>query len=340
MVIVHGVDITVCLIIIVLLFSFGLLPKLGWMGKAYNRVRTTGQTYSPESRDLNLEDDEENNPSARITGNVLDFVLPIGVLIVLAMCQGELFLAVVASILTCMVLYIPRKKLSPARYFDLAMHGFCNMILTIAIIFFAFVMQEAIADIGIAGYVIHAVRPIMNAPVFPMITFLLVAVLNFSTGSIRGITSIVTPIILPLCFSDGVNPLLRKQKGLTQKEMAEAVGVEVSTIAMWESGKRTPSFKLLNDLSDLFDKSIDYILGISDDDRSPKLNDAQVEQLGTWEIQSELIDILRQYLQLDEYGKMNVRSLLNRELVRCQEQGTANSVGGLKIGIQYNSVEQ
>ena len=133
---------------------------------------------------------------------------------------------------------------------------------------------------------------------------------------------------------------LRKQKGLTQKEMAEAVGVGVSTVAMWESGKRTPSFKLLNDLSDLFDKSIDYILGTSDDDRSPKLNDAQVEQLGTWEIQSELIDILRQYLQLDEYGKMNVRSLLNRELVRCQEQGTANSVGGLKIGIQYNSVEQ
>lgn len=133
---------------------------------------------------------------------------------------------------------------------------------------------------------------------------------------------------------------LRKQKGLTQKEMAEAVGVGVSTVAMWESGKRTPSFKLLNDLSDLFDKSIDYILGTSDDDRSPKLNDAQVEQLGTWEIQSELIDILRQYLQLDEYGKMNVRSLLNRELVRCQEQGTANSVGGVKIGIQYDGVEQ
>lgn len=124
---------------------------------------------------------------------------------------------------------------------------------------------------------------------------------------------------------------LRKQKGLTQKEMAEAVGVGVSTVAMWESGKRTPSFKLLNDLSDLFDKSIDYILGTSDDDRSPKLNDAQVEQLGTWEIQSELIDILRQYLQLDEYGKMNIRSLLNRELVRCQEQGTAERVGGLKL---------
>lgn len=195
-------------VIVVPLFSFGLLPKIGRMRGAYERVRITGQTYSPESRDLNLEDEEEDNPAARITGNVLDFVLPIGVLIALAIFQGELFLAVVASILTCLALYIPRKKLSPTRFFDLAMHGFCNMIPTIAIIFFAFVMQEAMTDIGIADYVIRAVRPIMSAPVFPTITFLLVAVLNFSTGSVWGIPAIVTPIILPLCFSIGASPLL------------------------------------------------------------------------------------------------------------------------------------
>lgn len=88
------------------------------------------------------------------------------------------------------------------------MHGFCNMIPTIAIIYFAFVMQEAMSDIGIAGYIINAVRPFVNAAVFPMITFLLVAILNFSTGSVWGIPAIVTPIILPLAFSIGANPLL------------------------------------------------------------------------------------------------------------------------------------
>ena len=31
-------------------------------------------------------------------------------------------------------------------------------------------------DIGIAGYVINLVEPMMSAPVFPMMTFLLVAV--------------------------------------------------------------------------------------------------------------------------------------------------------------------
>ena len=67
----------------------------------------TGQPYSAESQDLNLED-AEDGPAARISGNVLDFALPIGVLIVLAIWNGELFLAVLGAILTCMVLYIPR----------------------------------------------------------------------------------------------------------------------------------------------------------------------------------------------------------------------------------------
>ena len=194
-------------VILVPLFSLGWLPKMGQMRKAYDRVWTTGQPYSAESQDLNLED-AEDGPAARISGNVLDFALPIGVLIVLAIWNGELFLAVLGAILTCMVLYIPRKKLSLAKFFDLVMHGFCNMIPTIAIIFFAFVMQEAMTDIGIAGYVINLVEPMMSAPVFPMMTFLLVAVLNFSTGSVWGIPAIVTPIILPLCFSIGANPLL------------------------------------------------------------------------------------------------------------------------------------
>lgn len=195
-------------VVIVPLFCFGFLPKLGRMKKAYNRVKTTGKVYSPESRELNLEEEDEDARAVEVKGNILDFILPVGVLIVLAIWSGELFLAVAAAILTCLALYVPRKKLTLTRFCDLAMHGFCNMIPTIAIIYFAFVMQEAMSDIGIAGYIINAVRPFVNAAVFPMITFVLVALLNFSTGSVWGIPAIVTPIILPLAFSIGANPLL------------------------------------------------------------------------------------------------------------------------------------
>ena len=194
-------------VVIVPLFSLGLVPKLGQMKKAYQRVQTSGCVYSPESQDLNLEEEEEDG-QPQLQGRLLDFLLPVGVLIVLAIGTGELFLAVLAAIVTCLILYVPGKKLSMTRFCDLAMHGFCSMIPTIAIIYFAFVMQEAMTDIGMAEYVISAVTPYMNAQVFPVITFLLVALLNFSTGSVWGIPAIVTPIILPLAFSIGADPML------------------------------------------------------------------------------------------------------------------------------------
>jgi len=115
---------------------------------------------------------------------------------------------------------------------------------------------------------------------------------------------------------------LRKQKGLTQIELAETLGVGVSTVAMWESGKRTPNFKLLNDLSDLFDKTIEYILGTSDDDKSPKPNDAQIEQLGTWAIEDDCRKIMKDYMSLDEFGKAAVENLIQMERLRCMNQQT------------------
>ena len=194
-------------VLMVPLFSLGVAPKMGYMKKAYDRVKATGITYSPESADLNLEEDEDD-PADHVVGSAWDFVLPIGILIALSVFTGDIFLAVLGAIVTCFLLYIPRKKMSLTRFCDLAMHGFCNLIPTVAVIFFAFVMQEAMMDIDIAGYVIHGILPIMSAPLFPMITFLLVAALNFSTGSVWGIPAIVAPIIMPLCFQLGANPLV------------------------------------------------------------------------------------------------------------------------------------
>lgn len=194
-------------VFIVPLFILGVIPKIGRMKKAYKRVEQTGRVYSPESNLLNLEEIEEDKaPEAK--GNILDFVLPVGTLIVLAIICGELFLAVIAAIAVCFILYIPRRKMSITKFCDLAMHGFCNMIPTVAIIFFAFVMQESMSDIGIANYIIDAVRPFMSAELFPALAFLVVAVLNFSTGSVWGIPAIVVPIMLPLALSIGANPLL------------------------------------------------------------------------------------------------------------------------------------
>lgn len=42
---------------------------------------------------------------------------------------------------------------------------------------------------------------------------------------------------------------LRKEKGMTQIELATALGVSSGTVAMWETGKRKPSFEMFEKLT-------------------------------------------------------------------------------------------
>lgn len=57
---------------------------------------------------------------------------------------------------------------------------------------------------------------------------------------------------------------LRKEFNITQQELADKINGAKCTIAMYENGKRKPSIKVLLKLSQIFDCSIDYILGKSD----------------------------------------------------------------------------
>ena len=53
---------------------------------------------------------------------------------------------------------------------------------------------------------------------------------------------------------------LRKQKGLTQKQLADIVAVDQRTISAWEKGICEPSFQALSMLCDIFEETFDEIL--------------------------------------------------------------------------------
>ena len=54
---------------------------------------------------------------------------------------------------------------------------------------------------------------------------------------------------------------LRKQKGLTQEDLANALGVSNQAVSKWESAQCCPDIQLLPDIAELFDVSIDELLG-------------------------------------------------------------------------------
>ena len=126
---------------------------------------------------------------------------------------------------------------------------------------------------------------------------------------------------------------LRKKCGYTQVSLAETLGVSKGTVAMWETGKRTPDFETLIRLSDLFDVRTYYILGKSNDSSSAKLSDDDIEQLGRWELESVYTDLMKLYLSLDSFGQKDVENLIKSEAQRCKEQNTLQDVSNMAVQI-------
>lgn len=71
---------------------------------------------------------------------------------------------------------------------------------------------------------------------------------------------------------------LRKEKGLTQLELAEAVKVSRQAVSKWESGGGTPSTENLRGLSELYGVSVDYLL--NEEEQKPENGNVPKDESG------------------------------------------------------------
>jgi transcriptional regulator with XRE-family HTH domain len=55
---------------------------------------------------------------------------------------------------------------------------------------------------------------------------------------------------------------LRKQSGMTQRQLADKLGITKSVVSYYELSERTPSADVLKDIALIFRVSTDYLLGI------------------------------------------------------------------------------
>ena len=57
---------------------------------------------------------------------------------------------------------------------------------------------------------------------------------------------------------------LRKEKNITQKQLASALNLSAVGIQNYEGGRRKPAYDILIALADYFNVSLDYLVGRSD----------------------------------------------------------------------------
>lgn len=130
---------------------------------------------------------------------------------------------------------------------------------------------------------------------------------------------------------------LRGENGITQVQLAEQLGVSKGTVAMWEIGKREPNFDTLVQLSDIFDRRTDYILGHSEDASSVQLSEDKNEQLGRWEAEDSFYQTILQYLRLDHFGKRTVERVVDAEIERCREQESLFPESNFKLIVRIKA---
>ena len=82
---------------------------------------------------------------------------------------------------------------------------------------------------------------------------------------------------------------LRIEKKLTQKQIAERIGLAISAVSSYESGTRYPSYEVLVKLAHIFQVSTDYLLGMTDKRNIDVtgLDDSEIELV------SQLVDMLK-----------------------------------------------
>ena len=135
---------------------------------------------------------------------------------------------------------------------------------------------------------------------------------------------------------------LRKENGMTQTALAEALGVTKGTVSTWETNSRTPSFEALDSMSNIFKRSFDYIMGKSDDATPRVQSEENLEDLALSQVEDDLTEYALKYARLDSYGREAVEAIIRAEYNRCRSENTLASVTAYygSISVRKESSEE
>lgn len=102
---------------------------------------------------------------------------------------------------------------------------------------------------------------------------------------------------MQLSISDNIRSF-RKQRKLTQEQLAEVLGVTAGAVHKWESGLSVPELPMIVDLADFFDASVDALLGYEMKDNRLEATIRRLKQFGH---EKERIGLLEAEKALKKY---------------------------------------
>ena len=95
--------------------------------------------------------------------------------------------------------------------------------------------------------------------------------------------------------------MLRKERGWNQQQLADKINVSQSTLAMWETDKRRPNTDALNDLADIFNVSLDFLMYRTNKRRYYELTDKDTKDIAKQA--QQIIDGMNADASVNFYGE-------------------------------------
>ena len=189
-------------VVIVPLVIMGVIPLVGSMQVAEARAEETGDLGVIEDTTLAVEASE--NPRMSV------FFLPIAALLFFTVVPSvDLLRGVILGIIVTLVQYGGLRIMPLTALFDTCVEGLKSMIPVLTMLLALFVFVEANNAIGLTDYVIAGIKPYMTATLLPVLIFISISAVAYTTGSNWGVIAIAMPVVFPLAEAFDVNtPLM------------------------------------------------------------------------------------------------------------------------------------
>ncbi|GCL71752.1 XRE family transcriptional regulator [Paenibacillus naphthalenovorans] len=124
-------------------------------------------------------------------------------------------------------------------------------------------------------------------------------------------------------FSERLSKL-REKSGLTQKELANRLGIARTTYSGYESGKREPDHQTLQKIADFFDVSTDYLLGFKEKDPVDKLIEYLELELTDEEIMERMTFKIDNLTLSEEEVKEFIAFVRAKRIMKKERQAVAS----------------
>lgn len=129
-------------------------------------------------------------------------------ILVTMVCDVNVFIGCIASILVTTVIIFLRKRSSLPDYFKASYEGINSMLFVYLELIGAFTLVEINTRLGVSDFVVQSVTPYLSGSIVPMMIFLVCGIYGYFGGGCWDMSMIFFPIVMPIAFAVGANPII------------------------------------------------------------------------------------------------------------------------------------